>query len=296
MTRVGRPSRAAAGTPRRGASRRPLPPPVFDDGMLRLYEADFLALDLPADSIDLIVTSPPYGVDLAYAAYDDGVPYPEYLRFSKAWLARALEVAKPDGRLCLNLPLDKNKGGQQSVYADVLQVARTAGWRYFSTVIWNEQNISRRTAWGSWRSASAPYVIAPVEVVVLLYKESWKKRARGTSDIGRDEFIDWTNGTWTFGGETRRVGHPAPFPVELPRRCVKLFSYREDTVLDPFAGSGSTLLACRETGRRGIGVEISSEYCRLITERLRAATLRPGSRTSGRGRRSAPARPAPRPR
>ena len=234
---------------------------------------DFLTAPLEPGSVDLVVTSPPYGVDVQYAHYDDSRPYDEYLEFSGRWLSRCLELVKDDGRACVNVPLDKNKGGQQSVYGDVVTLAKRVGWRYFSTVIWNEQNISRRTAWGSWRSASAPYVIAPVEVVLVLYKSQWEKKERGTSDIGRDEFIGWTNGVWTFPGETRRLGHPAPFPVELPRRCIKLFSYVGDLVLDPFLGSGSTLLACLATGRRGLGVEISPEYCRLAAERLSNAKL-----------------------
>ncbi len=254
-------------------------PPASPDGAwldrrgITLYRADFLSLPLPASSVDLIVTSPPYGVDVDYATFDDGIPYDQYLDFAGRWLAKCREVATPDGRLCLNVPLDKNKGGHQSVYADVLHVARRAGWNYFSTVVWNEQNISRRTAWGSWASASAPYVIAPVEMIVLLYKESWARQRKGESDIGRDDFIAWTNGVWTFGGETRAVGHPAPFPVDLPRRCIRLFSYVGDTVLDPFAGSGTTLVAAWEAGRRAIGVEISEEYCRVAEGRLRRAGL-----------------------
>ncbi len=154
------------------------------------------------------------------------------------------------------------------MYADITGLAKKVGWKYHSTVVWNEQNISRRTAWGSWMSASAPYVIAPVEMVVILYKEKWVKQTKGTSDISRNEFMDWTNGVWTFGGETRKVGHPAPFPIELPKRCIKLFSYVGDTVLDPFVGSGSTLIACLQTGRKGIGVDMSEKYCELAVKRL----------------------------
>ena len=241
---------------------------------ITVHCADFLTVPLPAASVDLTVTSPPYGVDVQYATFDDGLPYEEYLDFSARWLARCLAVTKADGRLCLNLPLDTNKGGQRSVYADVLAVAKRVGWQYFSTIVWNEQNISRRTAWGSWKSASAPYIIAPVEVIVLLYKDQWRKADRGRSDIERDEFIDWTNGVWTFNGERKSVGHPAPFPLDLPTRCIKLFSYVGDTVLDPFAGSGSTMLACQALGRRGIGVDVSSEYCALIRRRLREAARR----------------------
>jgi len=109
-----------------------------------------------------------------------------------------------------------------------------------------------------------------VEVVVVLYKESWKKTSgSGAFDISRNEFMGWTNGVWTFKGESnKRVGHPAPFPVELPRRCIKLFSFVGDTVLDPFCGSGSTLIACRQTKRRDIGIEIDAGYCALAVDRL----------------------------
>jgi site-specific DNA-methyltransferase (adenine-specific) len=192
------------------------------------------------------------------------------LIFSKDWLKRCYDFVKKDGRLCLNIPLDKNKGGQQSVYSDLTKIAKEIGWKYQSTIIWNEQNISRRTAWGSWLSASAPFVIAPVEVIVVLYKESWGKLKKGKSDIGRRDFIDWTNGVWSFNGESkRRVGHPTPFPIELPKRCIRLFSYVGDLVLDPFLGSGTTLLACLETNRLGIGIEIDKNYCSLAEKRIR---------------------------
>jgi site-specific DNA-methyltransferase (adenine-specific) len=174
----------------------------------------------------------------------------------------------------LNIPLDKNKGGQQSVAADITCIAKEIGWKYHSTIIWNEQNISRRTAWGSWLSASAPFIIAPVEVILILYKKMWKKKHKGKSDLVRKDFIEWTNGVWNFSGESRnRIGHPAPFPLELPRRCIKLFSYVGDTVLDPFLGSGTTLLACLETKRAGIGIEINKNYCDLAIKRLKESGI-----------------------
>lgn len=224
-------------------------------------------------TVNLTVTSPPYNVGMGYAAYRDSVPYDEYLEFSRAWLSKCLDLTASRGRLCLNIPLDKNKGGARSVAADITVLAQAVGWKYHATIVWNEQNISRRTAWGSWRSASAPFVIAPVEMIVVLYKDAWARKERDRrSDIGRDEFIQWTNGHWTFPGESpRRAGHPAPFPVELPRRCIRLFSYVGDTVLDPFLGSGSTLLACLETGRRGIGVDIDPTYIRQAETRIRQA-------------------------
>jgi site-specific DNA-methyltransferase (adenine-specific) len=244
--------------------------PYFQSGSIVIYNDDILGVNaIEDDSVDLIVTSPPYDVDIKYENYNDNIPYNEYLEFTRKWLTRCYNFAKDDGRLCLNIPLDKNKGGQQSVCADITTIAKEIGWKYHSTIIWNEQNISRRTAWGSWMSASAPFVIAPVEVIVILYKKKWKKMHRGKSDITRDEFIEWTNGVWNFSGESRnRIGHPAPFPVELPKRCIKLFSFVGETVLDPFLGSGSTLIACLETNRAGIGVEINRNYCKLAKNRL----------------------------
>jgi site-specific DNA-methyltransferase (adenine-specific) len=226
--------------------------------------------DVNDGSIDLIVTSPPYNVDTQYHSHNDRGEYAEYLEFSEQWLARCFGFLKEDGRLCLNIPLDKNKGGQQSIGADLTTIAKRVGYQYHSTIIWYENNISRRTAWGSWMSASAPYVIAPVELIVVLYKKQWKKTSgSGTSDIRRDEFLAWMNGVWSFNGESKkRIGHPAPFPVELPRRCIKLFSFVGDTVLDPFVGSGSTLVAAQKTGRVGVGIEVDGRYCELARERL----------------------------
>jgi len=236
---------------------------------IRIINADFLNVEIQQSSVDLIVTSPPYNVGIQYNSHDDTISYEVYLKWTEKWLKKALQLMRPDGRMCLNIPLDKNKGGQQSVYADITGVAKKVGWKYHSTIIWNEGNISRRTAWGSWLSASAPYVIAPVETIVVLYKETWKKQNKGKSDITKEEFIEWTNGLWTFSGESKKkIGHPAPFPMELPKRCIKLFSYVDDTVLDPFLGSGSTAIAAYKARRKAIGTEIDEKYLKLAIERI----------------------------
>ena len=246
--------------------------PYFTAEDIAIYNGDILTLcNIPKSSVDLIITSPPYNVDIHYDSHADDLSYDDYLDFTAKWLAKCYELVRDDGRFCLNIPLDKNKGGQQAVCADITGIAKKVGWQYHSTIIWNEGNISRRTAWGSWMSASAPYVIAPVEVILVLYKNSWKKTSGSKeNDITRDEFMAWTNGVWVFSGQNKKGagGHPAAFPIELPRRCIKLFSFIGDTVLDPFLGSGSTLIAAYKNNRRGIGIDIDEGYCSIARNRL----------------------------
>ncbi|MDI6603200.1 MAG: site-specific DNA-methyltransferase [Patescibacteria group bacterium] len=227
------------------------------------------------NSVDLVITSPPYNVDIKYNSHDDSITYEKYLEFSEKWMSRCYEWLRDDGRFCLNIPLDKNKGGQQSVGADFITIAKKIGFKYHSTIIWNEGNISRRTAWGSFQSASAPYVIAPVELIVILYKKDWKKQSGSKiNDISKEEFMEWTNGLWAFNGESKKkIGHPAPFPVELPKRCMKLFSFVGDTVLDPFLGSGTTLVATYQNNRIGIGIDVDVNYCKIALNRIKKETL-----------------------
>lgn len=243
----------------------------FHTEKLSLFQGDCLNENtFNHEFANLIVTSPPYNVGITYNANDDTLTYPQYLEFTRQWLHNCYVWSLPQARLLLNVPLDKNKGGKHSVGADMTTIAQTVGWKYHATIVWNEGNISRRTAWGSWLSASAPYVIAPVELILVLYKEEWKKtQGSKISDISKEEFIAWTNGLWTFNGESKkRVGHPAPFPRELPRRCIKLFSYLDDTVFDPFCGSGTTVIEAYLNGRRGIGLELDTEYCELAKKRI----------------------------
>lgn len=242
-----------------------------NDRVLIINNSIFQTKSIEPDSVDLVVTSPPYNVDIKYNTHDDQISYEKYLEFSEEWMTCCYNWLKDDGRFCLNIPLDKNKGGQQSVGADLTTIAKKIGFKYHSTIIWNEGNISRRTAWGSWLSASAPYVIAPVELIVVLYKNTWKKTSGSKeSDIVRQDFMDWTNGLWSFNGESKkRIGHPAPFPIELPRRCMKLFSFKGDTILDPFLGSGTTLVASYLNNRKGIGIDIDQNYCQIALERLK---------------------------
>lgn len=242
----------------------------FDQNGIYLFNDSVLNQKaLPHNAVDLFITSPPYNVGIDYASNNDAFDYQQYLNFCTTFLENCFLWAKDGARFCLNIPLDKNKGGQQSVGADLTTIAKKIGWQYHSTIIWNEGNISRRTAWGSWLSASAPYVIAPVELIVVLYKNKWKKQHKGESDIAKEDFLRWTNGLWTFNGESKkRIGHPAPFPRELPRRCIQLFSFVKDCVCDPFSGSGTTMIESALNDRTFLGLELDSGYCALSKNRF----------------------------
>lgn len=244
---------------------------VYSQNNLKIFHNDFIYADMSEYSgkVNLVITSPPYNLSIEYGECRDDIEYDKYLEFTEKWLKKTYMLLADDGRICVNIPLDKNKNGLKPVYADFVKIAKDVGFKYQSSIVWNEQNISKRTAWGSWLSASAPYVIAPVEMIVVMYKKEWKRKQKGESTITRDEFISWTNGLWTFSGESKkRIGHPAPFPVELPKRCIKLFSYKEDLILDPFLGSGTTLIAALQEGRKAIGVEIDGSYVKLAIDRI----------------------------
>jgi site-specific DNA-methyltransferase (adenine-specific) len=255
-----------------------VPERFHDEGSAQVWRGDAARLSEVVGPLDanLIVTSPPYslGMDYGQAGYSDDQPYAHYLEWVRRWASTLLSVAAPDGRACVNIPLDSNKGGKRAIYADYLRIFQDVGWTYQTSIVWNEQNISRRTAWGSWMSPSAPFVTAPVEMIAVFYKQTFRRPARGgrRGDITRDEFLAWTLGTWTFAGANpRRVGHPAPFPEELPRRLIKLYSYPDDLVLDPFLGSGTTLIAATRLGRRSMGVEINPQFCELAVRNLAVA-------------------------
>ena len=246
--------------------------PFYRDDRVTIYCADSTRLSQLDDaSVDLAITSPPYNLDVSYNGYADDLPYERYQEWVALWAAALLRVARPGGRACINVPLDSNKGGKRAVYADYVRLFIAAGWRYQTTIVWNEQNISRRTAWGSWLSPSAPFVTAPVEMIPVFYKDEWRRpRAGRRSDVQRDEFLAWTLGSWVFPGENpKKARHPAPFPLELPRRLIKLYSYLDDVILDPFLGSGTTAVAARLLQRRCIGIDVDPTYCQIAADRCR---------------------------
>ncbi|MGE3908958.1 MAG: site-specific DNA-methyltransferase [Chloroflexota bacterium] len=253
------------------------------DDVVTIYNADSADLRfLEAGSVQLVVTSPPYNLGKDYGTARDNDTYDRYLDWVEAWCEQLWRVLEPGGRLCLNIPIDINlsfdAGGKRRtqkrpVLADFThRLVNEQNWLYNTTILWLENNISRRTAWGSWLKASDPWVNTAAEAILVLSKEQRKRDGRGkTSDIERDEFMDSALGIWKFRGEnSKKWGHPAPFPEELPQRLIKLFSFKEDVVLDPFLGSGTTCRAAKTLGRRSIGIEIDEKFCEIAARRCQA--------------------------
>jgi site-specific DNA-methyltransferase (adenine-specific) len=235
--------------------------------------------------VQLIVTSPPYNLGKDYGAARDDATYRSYLDWAERWSRELHRVLEPGGRLCLNIPLDinigfselgKRKTTKRPVLSDFTELlVHQLGFVYNTTILWLEGNVSRRTAWGSWLQASDPWINTAAEAVLVLSRDQRKRSGAGkTSDIGRDEFLAWTLGLWNFPGQsTAAVGHPAPFPEELPRRLIKLYSFREDTVLDPFVGSGTTCRVAKLLGRQSIGVDINPDFCEIAARRCQSTSV-----------------------
>lgn len=260
--------------------------PYYHDDLVHIYNADSTCLAFLADnSVQLVVTSPPYNLGKDYGTARDDATYHQYLEWSATWCRELARVLEPGGRLCLNIPIDinlrfdgagKRTTSKQPVLADLTHLlVNELGWVYNTTILWLEGNVSKRTAWGSWLSASDPWVNTAAEAVLVVSRGTRKRSGKGkTSDVARDDFLDWTLGLWSFPGQNpREHGHPAPFPEELPRRLIQLFSFREDTVLDPFLGSGTTCRVAKNLQRHSIGVEVDPAYCEIAASRCRQPQL-----------------------
>jgi site-specific DNA-methyltransferase (adenine-specific) len=224
---------------------------------------------LPDESIDLVVTSPPYNIGIKYNIWNDNMPWEEYYEWLEKWMKEVYRILKNDGRFCLmhylSLGTSEDRHG---VLMDLNYIAtRKINFKHHGLAIWYETSISNPTAWGSWLSASAPYINSPFEGILILYKDKWKKYKEGISTISKEEFIEGCNGIWKIPADRERLT-PASFPVEIPERCIKLLSYENDLILDPFVGSGSTMIAARNLRRNAIGIEIDYEYCKTAWKRL----------------------------
>ena len=238
----------------------------------KIYNVDVLEglKLLDENSVDLIVTSPPYNLDIGYSDNKDNLTYDDYLVWAVDWMRGCYRVLKPDGRICINVPIETNLTGKRFISSDYIMYLEGLSFIRMANIVWDKRNVTRRTAWGSWLSPSFPVVNNPLECILVYCKQ--EKRHIGNKediDITRDEFIEYTMGVWNMASAKKsKVGHPAPFPEELPYRCIKLFSYRNDLVLDPFVGSGTTCRVAKRLGRRYIGFDISPEYVKMAEETI----------------------------
>lgn len=234
-----------------------------------LYNEDCLVgmSKMESESIHCIITSPPYNVGLNYNSYDDNKEYQLYLDFMEKVFIQSFRVLSKDGRMIVNIGDGKN--GSIPTHSDFIQIAKKIGFQVLTTIIWNKNTTSNRTAWGSFMKASSPSFPRCFEYI-LVFRKSNKLIRKGVSTISKEEFIQWSNGHWNMNTEKlKKVGHPAAFPLQLPERCIKLFTYEEDVILDPFMGSGTTAIACVKTNRKFIGFELDKQYFNLSIERIK---------------------------
>ena len=238
-------------------------------GLIRLEPADATKLPLEDDSVDLIVTSPPYGLDIEYSGGD--VEPEAWATFMADWLWEARRVTKPHGRLALNVPLDTSTPRGRPTYAEsVVAAIGCAGWEYAATIVWAENNTTKGGwALGTQSSSRRPHHVSQVEMILLVSKGPMGPSSDNPDDITPEEFLLAGRGPWTFSGESRPwEDHPAAFPLELPRRLIPYLCRVGDVVLDPFCGSGTTLVAALERGRQAIGFDISEAYVESARRRL----------------------------
>jgi site-specific DNA-methyltransferase (adenine-specific) len=245
--------------------------------MIKLINDDILKADFNGlPPINLIITSPVYNVGIDYNNYNDTMTYPEYLIWSKKWISKLYSLLADDGRVCINIPfsvtpvhLNKVKGEDDINYpvvADYTKICEEVGLKYWRTLVW-DKNHSNKTCWGSWRSASAPFMRDPSEAILVFYKTTWKRNNKGESTICGRDFMSWTKNVWKMQPETASE-HPAAFPPELPNRCIRLFSYKDDVICDPFLGSGTTGEVAVRLNRSFIGVEMSDTYYNMAKTRI----------------------------
>ena len=225
-------------------------------------------LELPDCSVHLMVTSPPYNVG---KDYDIDLTLEEYMAFLQRVWSEVRRVLAPGGRACINIA---NLGRKPYIplHAFILRDMLALGFQMRGEIIWDKgASAAASTAWGSWRSPSNPTLRDVHEYILVFSKGEFRRKpADGrASTISREEFLTYTKSVWTFPSESaRRVGHPAPFPIELPYRLIQLYTFSSEVVLDPFMGSGQTALAARQAGRHYVGYEVDEAYVSLAQSRL----------------------------
>ena len=238
-----------------------------------VINGDSKSMPLPDNCVHLVVTSPPYN---ASKAYDEDLSLTEYLSMLHDVFAECYRVLAPGGRMVVNVA---NLGRKPYIplTSHVNLIMHEIGFMHRGEVIWDKSaSAGSSCAWGSFQSASNPCLRDIHEYLLMFSKGDYKlprsksERAEGRIDtIGKEEFIQQTKSIWSFATESaKRVNHPAPFPVELPKRCIEMFTFVGDVVLDPFLGSGTTAVAAKMTGRKYVGCDLSAEYCAIAEDRL----------------------------
>ena len=233
---------------------------IFNHGCESMHE-------LPDSSVHLTVTSPPYNVG---KEYDDDMTFNAYMEFLNNVWKELYRVTCTGGRVCINVAGIGRKPYiplQSFITTNMLNI----GFLMRGEIIWNKgASAGSSCAWGSWMSASNPVLRDMHEYVLVFCKDDFKRKSNNYSTITKDDFMMFTKSIWNINTESaRKIGHPAPFPVELPARLINLYTFKGDVVLDPFMGSGSTAVSAKKLGRRYVGYEISPDYIRTSEKRLK---------------------------
>ncbi|MBM4275998.1 MAG: site-specific DNA-methyltransferase [Deltaproteobacteria bacterium] len=245
----------------------PLPPETLDQIFCKSAEN---MEELPNHSVHLMVTSPPYNVG---KDYDEDLTLDEYLEFLKRVWREVHRVLVPGGRACVNVA---NLGRKPYIplHAFIIRDMLEIGFLMRGEIIWNKAaSAAGSTAWGSWRSAANPTLRDVHEYILIFSKGAFSRKNPGRREntISKEEFLEFTKSVWTFPAEpARQVGHPAPFPVELPYRLIQLYTFADEVILDPFMGSGQTAIAALKARRRYVGYEIDPKYVTLSQRRITA--------------------------
>jgi site-specific DNA-methyltransferase (adenine-specific) len=236
----------------------------------KVHNKDSKNIDfIPDNSIHLIITSPPYNNS---KEYDEDLSLEEYLKLINDVMVEAHRLLIRGGRICINIAnIGRKPYIPLSTYID--QIMIKIGFLPRGQIIWDKSaSAGPSTAWGSWQSASNP-ILRDIHEYILVYSkgEFGRKNRRSNKDdsISKDAFLENTKSIWKFPtASARKIGHPAPFPIELPKRLIELYSFENDIILDPFAGSGTTAIAAKTTNRNYIMIDINSDYCKLAKERI----------------------------
>jgi site-specific DNA-methyltransferase (adenine-specific) len=236
----------------------------YQDDWSTIYLGDCRDILPLLEPVDLVLTSPPYNASKEYESDLTGTEYHKFLEMVNSYIFDAL---KEHGRYFLNVPFDMESKGKGNL--KILPIAFQSLYCFHleDLIAWDQLNTEADTCWGSWLSASSPHLRHMMEYIIVCSKGTWA-RGQGESKIAPREFTRWSIDKWSMNC-ARKNGHPAPFPEELPARVMKFFGFVSDITLDPFCGSGTTLVAAKNLNRKAIGIEIEEKYCAIAVKRLK---------------------------